>query len=146
MGDSISGKKKKFANVFSSFMKKTNRDFYGSKASTISNVKNTKAQGIQYGLTNTYPYEKSFDMRGHVCVFHASSFGQPTIPINNWKISRLSSLTLPFTNYCVVNWIGFFHINHDHIIFSFILLIWYITFDFHILYSDFHMLNLLILG
>ena len=43
MGDSISGKKKKFANVFSSFMKKTNRDFYGSKASTISNVKNTKA-------------------------------------------------------------------------------------------------------
>ena len=35
-------KKKKFADVFSSFMKKTNRDFYGSKASTISNATNTK--------------------------------------------------------------------------------------------------------
>ena len=41
MGDSISGKKK-FADIFSSFMKKTNRDFYGSKASTISNAKNPK--------------------------------------------------------------------------------------------------------
>lgn len=30
MGDSISGKKK-FADIFSSFMKKTNRDFYGCK-------------------------------------------------------------------------------------------------------------------
>ena len=34
--------KKKFADIFSSFLKKTNRDFYGSKASTISNAKNPK--------------------------------------------------------------------------------------------------------
>lgn len=41
MGDSIFGKNK-IVDVFSSFMKKTNRDFYVSKASTVSNAKNTK--------------------------------------------------------------------------------------------------------